>query len=415
MSNDEVKRVFLLRSQIVREIRAFLHDRGFVEVETPMMQAIPGGAAAQAVQDPSQRAGLRFLPAHRPRTLSQAPAGGRDRPRLRDRTQLPQRRTLPQAQPRVHHARSLPGLRRLTRSMMELVQGLVCHVAQKVLGTLLIEHKNPAGDWSGPSTSPRPGAGSSTRTSSANAPAPTGSTSRPTNAARGRSSWAPTSPSEYEDFEVTQAVFEKLIEPTLINPTFVTHAPKELIPLAKLSPDDPTTVEVFECCINGQEIAPGLHRTERSHRAARAARTPGRRRTTETRRGFPGRARTRHAAGRRHGPRHRPPLHDAPGPGEHPRCHPVPPTQAQRRLMVDGLMVDGLRLTPTLSPGERETVRPRSANSFTLGTRSALKSPGSVPDSDNTVVCSGSDSDAPTWLEFLRQAAESAVCDRVRN
>ncbi len=53
------------------------------------------------------------------------------------------------------------------------------------------------------------------------------------------------------------AVFEKLIEPTLIQPTFVTHLPKELVPLAKLSPDDPTTVEVFECCINGQEISPG--------------------------------------------------------------------------------------------------------------------------------------------------------------
>jgi lysyl-tRNA synthetase class 2 len=52
------------------------------------------------------------------------------------------------------------------------------------------------------------------------------------------------------------SVFEKLIEPTLIQPTFVTHLPKELVPLAKLSPDDPTTVEVFECCINGQEIAP---------------------------------------------------------------------------------------------------------------------------------------------------------------
>jgi lysyl-tRNA synthetase class 2 len=61
---------------------------------------------------------------------------------------------------------------------------------------------------------------------------------------------------EYTDFEVTGAVFEKLIEPTLIQPTFVTHLPKELVPLAKLSPDDPTTVEVFECCINGQEIAP---------------------------------------------------------------------------------------------------------------------------------------------------------------
>jgi lysyl-tRNA synthetase class 2 len=61
----------------------------------------------------------------------------------------------------------------------------------------------------------------------------------------------------YTDFEVTNAVFEKLIEPTLIQPTFVTHLPKELVPLAKLSPDDPTTVEVFECCINGQEISPG--------------------------------------------------------------------------------------------------------------------------------------------------------------
>src|SRR3989441_82273 len=47
IANPEVKEVFLKRSQIVREIRNFLNDRGFVEVETPMMQAIPGGAAAQ--------------------------------------------------------------------------------------------------------------------------------------------------------------------------------------------------------------------------------------------------------------------------------------------------------------------------------------------------------------------------------
>src|SRR2546422_8947877 len=47
MSNEEVKSVFLKRSQIVAEIRNFLHSRGFVEVETPMMHAIPGGAASQ--------------------------------------------------------------------------------------------------------------------------------------------------------------------------------------------------------------------------------------------------------------------------------------------------------------------------------------------------------------------------------
>jgi lysyl-tRNA synthetase class 2 len=73
----------------------------------------------------------------------------------------------------------------------------------------------------------------------------------------------------YEDFEVTGAVFEKLIEPTLINPTFVTHLPKELVPLAKLTPDDPTTVEVFECCINGQEISPGY--TEQNDPVAQRA------------------------------------------------------------------------------------------------------------------------------------------------
>ena len=70
----------------------------------------------------------------------------------------------------------------------------------------------------------------------------------------------------YEDFEVTGAVFEKLVEPTLIQPTFVTHLPKELVPLAKLASVKPggpdyedlkDTVEVFECCINGQEISPG--------------------------------------------------------------------------------------------------------------------------------------------------------------
>jgi lysyl-tRNA synthetase class 2 len=43
----------------------------------------------------------------------------------------------------------------------------------------------------------------------------------------------------------------------LFQPTFVTHLPKELVPLAKVSPDDPSVVEVFECDINGQEISPG--------------------------------------------------------------------------------------------------------------------------------------------------------------
>jgi hypothetical protein len=78
-------------------------------------------------------------------------------------------------------------------------------------------------------------------------------------------------------------------------PTFVTPLPKELVPLAKLSPDDPparpkplrrgegpATVEVVECCINGQEIAPGSLAGARA-RLARSGRRPADRpRTRET-------------------------------------------------------------------------------------------------------------------------------------
>jgi lysyl-tRNA synthetase class 2 len=59
-----------------------------------------------------------------------------------------------------------------------------------------------------------------------------------------------------EDFEVTNAVYGKLVEPSLINPTFVLQLPKELCPLAKLNQSNPDRLDVFELCINGQEIAP---------------------------------------------------------------------------------------------------------------------------------------------------------------
>ena len=140
-------------------------------------------------------------------------------------------------------------------SMMELVQATICHVAQKILGTLKIEHKDAEGkvtktidltNWK------RAKYKDLVREKSG---ADWFEISRDERRQRAHDLGAEIT-KDYQDFEVTGAVFEKLIEPTLIQPTFVTHLPKELVPLAKLSPDDPTTVEVFECCINGQEIAP---------------------------------------------------------------------------------------------------------------------------------------------------------------
>jgi lysyl-tRNA synthetase class 2 len=258
MANPEVKDIFLKRSEIIREIRNFLHARGFVEVETPMMQAIPGGAAAQPFVTHHNALGCDFymriaLELYLKRLL----VGGMDRVfeiGRNFRNEGLSRRHNPEFT--MLEAYQAFGD---YETMMELVQGMVCHVAQKVLGTLKIETKDAEGkivksidltpDWKRAKYKDlvREKAGAD---------------------------WFDVSPAErrrraiedlklggdiaagYEVFEVTGAVFEKLIEPTLIQPTFVTHLPKELVPLAKLSPDDPTTVEVFECCINGQEIAP---------------------------------------------------------------------------------------------------------------------------------------------------------------
>jgi len=255
VANPDVKDVFLKRSQIVREIRNFLNDRGYIEVETPMMQAIPGGAAAQPFKTHHNALGCDFfmriaIELYLKRLL----VGGIDkvyeigrnfRNEGLSRKHNPEFTMLEAYQAYGDY-----------ESMMELVQSMICHVSQKVLGTLVIEHKDAEGkvtkriDLTPPWRRIK---------------------NKDIVRERAGSDWFEISPEErreravklgaeigkeYEDFEVTQGVFEKLIEPSLINPTFVTHAPKELIPLAKLSPDDPTTVEVFECCINGQEIAP---------------------------------------------------------------------------------------------------------------------------------------------------------------
>jgi lysyl-tRNA synthetase, class II len=62
---------------------------------------------------------------------------------------------------------------------------------------------------------------------------------------------------QHADFEVTQHVFEKLVEEKTFDPLFVTHCPKELVPLAKQNAADPALVDVYELIINGVEMSPG--------------------------------------------------------------------------------------------------------------------------------------------------------------
>jgi len=60
----------------------------------------------------------------------------------------------------------------------------------------------------------------------------------------------------WDKLMITHEIYEKSIEKSLIQPTFVTRLPAELVPLAKKCDDDPTVVDVFELVISGQEVAP---------------------------------------------------------------------------------------------------------------------------------------------------------------
>jgi lysyl-tRNA synthetase class 2 len=134
--------------------------------------------------------------------------------------------------------------------MMELVKGLISHAAQKVIGSLKVGSKDQPIDLTPPWREVpyrdliKERAGVEWFNLDLNGMR-----------AKAESLGLSLAP-EWGKVEVTQEVFEKLIEKTLVNPTFVTRLPVELVPLAKACEDDATCVDVFELVIGGREIAP---------------------------------------------------------------------------------------------------------------------------------------------------------------
>src|SRR6266702_5734681 len=139
-ANDDVRQTFLRRSAVVREMRSFFHQRGFVEVETPMMQAIPGGAAAQPFVTHHNALGCNFyLRIALELYLKRLLVGGIDRVfeigRIFRNEGLSRKHNPEFTMLEAYQAYGD------YQTMMELVESLVCHVAENVLGTLRIVHQ----------------------------------------------------------------------------------------------------------------------------------------------------------------------------------------------------------------------------------------------------------------------------------
>ncbi|NBD38317.1 MAG: lysine--tRNA ligase [Verrucomicrobia bacterium] len=251
ISNEESRRVFELRTAIIRRIRRYLEEEDFMEVETPILQSEVGGAAARpfktffnALDCPFQlRIALEL-------SLKRLLVGGFDRVfelGRNFRNEGLSRRHNPEfTMLEVYQAYTD------YRGMMRLIRGMLQAICDDVLKSGKIERYDGqtidlGGEW-------REVRYKDLVIKETGDPDWFGR-SKAEKLAYCEKEGIEVDP-QREDFEITNAVFEKRVEPTLLQPTFVTHLPKELIPLAKVAKEDPDCVEVFELCINGQEIAP---------------------------------------------------------------------------------------------------------------------------------------------------------------
>jgi len=256
VSNEASRNIFLKRSLIVREIRDFLQDRGFIEVETPMLQDVPGGAAARPFETHHNALNMPLYMRIAPELfLKRLLVGGMTKVfelNRNFRNEGISRRHNPEFTMLEAYWAYAD-----FEAMADLVEEMVCSVAEKYCGGLNIETKDEDGNV--------------TKNINLSRPWKRAPYKELIKDVAGQDWFEFTSDQrrekcaelgveiseQMEDYEVTQQVFEKLVEEKTFDPLYVTHVPKELVPLAKQNTDDDSLVDVYELIINGQEISPG--------------------------------------------------------------------------------------------------------------------------------------------------------------
>ncbi len=258
-ANPDVLQVLKLRIRIVDEVRQFMRHRGFLEVETPMMQTLHGGAAARPFATHHQALDIPLYMRIAPELyLKRLLVGGFTKIFELNRN-FRNEGISPRHNPEFTMLEAYEAFGSW-ETMADLVEEMICHVAQAIFGSLIIEHKNSEGAVIKTINLARPwrrvrmdelikertGWAFTQEAISAE------QASQLRQANRGKDLKLDGSPAEQ-----LVEVYEKLIEPTLIDPCFVTHVPSVVIPLARASKDNPFFADVYELAINGQEISPG--------------------------------------------------------------------------------------------------------------------------------------------------------------
>ena len=252
VANPEVRKVFDARSRTISFCRRYLEERGYFEVETPILQPIAGGATANPFVTRYEALGQDVYMRIAPELyLKRLLVGGYDkvfelgkdfRNEGLDRSHNPEFTVL-----EIYEAYGD------CRSMMRLIEGLVSGAAQAVCGTMKLEAAagRPEIDLTPPwrvvayHDLVREHLGADWFERSAD-------DVRAWGRAQGLDL-----PDGTDHAAVTQEAYDKLIEKTLVQPTFVTRLPYAQVPLAKRCEDDPELVDVYELVVNGRELCPG--------------------------------------------------------------------------------------------------------------------------------------------------------------
>ncbi|NOY83416.1 MAG: lysine--tRNA ligase [Nitrospirae bacterium] len=249
IANPEVKRVFERRSQIINVIRQFLTERHFLEVETPMMHPIPGGAAARPFITHHNTLGMDLYLRIAPELyLKRLIVGGFERVFEINRNFRNEGIST------IHN----PEFTMLEfymayadyNDMMDLTESLFTTIAQETLGKLQFEYQDQQIDFSG-SWQRLP----YTEAVSQHYDIPLHDLSDAEKTATHMKRLGLALDEKTSLGKMLEHLFETGVEPTLAGPVFITDFPTELSPLAKRKPDAPHLTERFELYVVGREIA----------------------------------------------------------------------------------------------------------------------------------------------------------------
>jgi lysyl-tRNA synthetase, class II len=267
IANEKSRDVFVTRARIIQELRRFFDARGYIEVETPMMHPLPGGAAARPFVTHHNTLDVDLYLRIAPELyLKRLTVGGFDRVYEINRNfrneGIDTQHTPEFTMLEFYEAYSN------YQDLMDMNEKLFAELAKKITGSTVVRYGDidlEFGKFERLSMREAiikhwpAAAGAAPTLTELRAPG------EPRSIVERYNAWAKTAAAPYaaskgilSDGEWTGLLFETIAEDKLVQPTILYEFPTDISPLSKQKPDDPSVTERFEIYVAGMEIANGF-------------------------------------------------------------------------------------------------------------------------------------------------------------